>query len=453
MLAVVVASVTSGCAGVTAPPLSPPVPEQWRHLTADRPASVDLHGWWHAFGDPQLDALVDTALQNNLDVAQARERLLASRALAGSQRALYLPHVRGKTEDAIDPDASASFFVAGFDAVWELPLFGRGKASAEQARGAVDAGMADLQAARVSLVAEVVRQWLQLRAAQQSAQVRQALRKARSAQWTLVRARRQLHLASPVDVEQARAALELANAAAAAADAQADAHAQSLAALLGRPEPDPRWFDSEPVPALRSFALSSTPADLLRSRPEIARAQAEVLGAVGRTRMARADLFPKIGIGGSVVWSTNLTTHRETTDNAIASAGPMVEIPLFDWGLREAALEAKNHQLKAAVFAYRQAVLDGVADVETALGELDQARRLEEQANARRRRRFGARRRSPTRACSWDWKAPRRATSALAASAEAQLDVIQARARHGLALVRLYKALGGAPLPANQDVK
>src|SRR5690349_6629805 len=141
----------AGCVATPLPALKPNAPEHWRHAT-DAAARVptDLHGWWHAFGDSQLDALVDQALARNLDVAQAVERLRAARALHRTVDAQFRPQLRAKTEDIPDPDASASFFVVGFDALWELDVFGRGNAERRMAQGDLDAAASDLRGARVS---------------------------------------------------------------------------------------------------------------------------------------------------------------------------------------------------------------------------------------------------------------------------------------------------------------
>ncbi len=446
VLAAVVAIALGGCASTALRPLSPSIPAQWRHTSKAGAAKVDLRGWWHAFHDPQLDALVDTALHDNLDVAAAHEHLLAARALAQTAAAPFLPSVRAKTDDAIDPDASASFLVAGFDAVWEFPLFGRGTASRRQADGNRDAAAADLQQVRVSLVGEVVRDWLELRASQQRKITLAREEDACRQQLTLWQVRERLHLVGANRVAAAEAALAEASAALAEATQAADASAHSLAALLGRPEPNNAWLTPAALPDLGELALATTPADLLRTRPDIARAQADVLSAAGDAGMARANLFPSIGIGGSIVWSTNLTTHRRTNDNAIASAGPVLTIPLFDWGLLEAQSHVKDHELKAAVFAYRQAVLNGVAEVETALGQLEQQRVREQQtmlaASALARAQAATARRVQlgleSRIDQLD--------SALVAD-RATLATINARAARGVAFVSLYKALGGAPLP------
>jgi NodT family efflux transporter outer membrane factor (OMF) lipoprotein len=437
----------AGCAGAPPPKLAPPLPAQWRHDVAAAAAPTDLHGWWHAFGDAQLDALVDAALAGNLNVAQARERLLAARVLRSHEVTHFLPQLHARTEDAIDPDASASFFVAGFDATWELGLFGRAAASRNKSQGQLDAAAADVASARVSLVGEVVREWLALRAAQQREHWLGDIRDMQQEQLTLLRVRQQLQLAPAAAVDSAEAALAQAQAALVEPRLAIDTATQRLAVLLGRNEPDPAWFEPAPLPALGALQLAGTPADLLRSRPEIARAQAEVLSAAGDAGLARAERFPNITIGGSLVWSTDITSYRRTSDRGIYSLGPLIDIPLFDWGMRAAAAHARQHELQAAVLAYRQAVLEGVSDVELALGGLQQQRERERQsaiASAALQRADAA---VATRV-ALRLASPLERTDSRVALEQAQLAEVDARAARGLAYVALFKALGGAPLPA-----
>ncbi|MEI7037393.1 TolC family protein [Fulvimonas yonginensis] len=448
MAAALLATALAGCASVDMPALKQPLPDHWRHtaVAAGTRAPTDLHAWWHVFGDRQLDALVDQALAGNLGVAQAREHVLAARALRRAEARRFRPQLRATTIDAIDPDASASFFVAGFDATWELSLFGRGVASRRVARGDVAAADADLRAARLSLVAEVVRDWLDLRAAQQQLATLDAIRDARQREYASLQVRHRLRLASMDEVDRARAALDQAESAQVEPREAVDASAQQLAVLLGRPEPDPEWFRPAAPPSLGGWRLAAAPADLLRSRPDILRAEADVLRAAGEAGLAHANRYPSLALGGSLVWSTNLQTHRRTSDNALFSSGPIIDIPLFDWGIRAAQDHAKRHELQASVLAYRQAVLQAVAETETALGQLqeraDDERRCADaldaltQADAVVARRVGLRLASPI-----DGDESR------VAREQAELALIQARARRGLAFVALFKALGGAPLP------
>lgn len=437
----------AGCA-TPLPQLAPPVPVQWQHLSgAATSPPTDLHGWWHAFADPQLDALVERALDNNLDVAAAVQRLLAVRTLQQRAHARYLPQLRANTSQAIDPDASASFLVAGFDATWEFGLFGRRTGNRREAQGELDASAADLRSARVTLVAEVVREWIELRTAQQQEQLLLQVTRARQQQLQALQVRERLQLATAGAADQAQAALAQANAALVAPRQAITSSAQQLAVLLGQNQPDAQWLQPGPAPELGAWSLSSAPADLLRTRPEIARAQADVLRAAGDLDLARADRYPSVGLGGSLLWATDLNNNRKNTvNNGIYSLGPVVDIPLFDWGIRIAAANAKGYELQASVLAYRQAVLQGVAEVETALGNLHQQQQREVHDTTA-------------------WQALQRNDQAVQTRvrlhlgspldrAESQVTLVQAaieladaRAAHGLAYVALFKALGGAPLP------
>jgi len=197
----------AGCAAPV-PKLAQPLPAQWQHAVASDPAKpTDLHGWWHAFGDPELDALVDRALANNLDVAQAVERMRAVRAVQRSALTHYLPSLRASTSDVVEPSAHASYQLAGFDASWEFGLFGRAEGSRREARGALDASIADLRTAQVSLVAEVVREWIELRTAQQQEQLLSQINEARQHECELLQVRQHLQLVAPSAVDQAQAAL------------------------------------------------------------------------------------------------------------------------------------------------------------------------------------------------------------------------------------------------------
>jgi outer membrane protein, multidrug efflux system len=447
----------AGCSAAPLPDLKPPLPQNWRNAPAatppGSPAQPDLHNWWQAFNDPGLNAVVERALDGNLDVAAASERLLAVRLLYNHATDKYLPSLRADTNQVIQPDASASYFIAGFDALWEIPFFGALKSTRRVANGNLDAARAQLQGAYVTLVAEVARCWIELRTAQQQAQWLAQVRDADREKLRLVQVRAQLKLASPSDVAAAES--ELARAEMALTDPQRaiEANAQQLAVLLGQDEPDPAWLaDAGTQPELGDWQLTTAPADLLRTRPEIASAEADVLRAAGEAGLSHADIYPHIGLGSSLDWSLNILHHHSffRSGEGIFSVGPVVDMPLFDWGMRVSQAHAKDHELKAAVYAYRQAVLQGVAETETAMSDLQQlhlredaaehaVQALDSSASALdKRRALGL---SSTLA----WQ------DALIAQRNAQLELISARAERDLAYVSLYKALGGAPLPPDND--
>ncbi|MFK2930953.1 efflux transporter outer membrane subunit [Dyella agri] len=440
----------AGCS-VAVPKLEPPIPAQWQHAAASQAAEpTDLRGWWRAFNDPALNALVDQALAHNLDVAQAVERVRAVRVLQQHSGAPYLPYLKASTDQTIDPDASASYLVAGFDASWEFGLFGRAKGAQREAQGQLNASMADLHAARVTLVAEVVRNWIELRTAQQQEALLQQIGELRSHQLELLKIRQRLQLAPAGAVDQAAAAAAQAQAALAAPRQAVNEAAQRLAVLAGQNHPDPAWLQTGPQPQLGAWELPGTPANLLRTRPEIARAEADVLRAAGELGVAHADRFPNIGLDASMVWATDLNNNRaHAVSNGLVTVGPMFSMPLFDWGLREANEHAKSHELKASVLAYRQAVLQGVAEVETALGALQQQQQREQHTLEAWQALQRVDDTLQTRV-KLKLESPLVLTDGQLAANQAAIELAEARAARSLAYVALFKALGGAPLPADE---
>lgn len=440
----------AACVSVRVPKLpSGDLPAQWRNASPELGAKPDLTGWWKHFGDPQLDALVDAALHDNLDVQQAALKLRAARALEDASTAAFRPHLGFNTIEQPNPQNTASYFQAGFDATWEFGLFGRADANGRVAQANSGAAEAGLQSARVSLVAEVVREYLQLRAAQRSEALLDVAAQAARKKVALLRVQERLQLASKLDVQQAAAAAAKAEAQLADPRAAIVQHAQALALLLGRSEPDPSWLAPKPLPELAVGDVDSVPADLLRTRPEIRHAEAQVLQAAGELGIAKADMYPRLALGSSLTFAALVKGRTRLGDvNNTFAIGPIVNIPLFDWGQRRAVRDAREGELQAAVLAYRQAVLQGAAEVETDLAAL----------HASTERVQGARAASAASQDSLSLSEKLQGlgqadglqlADAQIAFTESVLDREQARLARGLAYVALYKALGGAPLPSS----
>ncbi|MBS0193937.1 MAG: efflux transporter outer membrane subunit [Proteobacteria bacterium] len=432
----------------TVPDLHAPVPPQYRHAPTSTDARApDLQSWWHAFGDARLDAIVTQALQDNAGLAQAQARLRAARALAKASGVQFLPEVHFNSLTTPDPDATASYLQINIDAQWEMGLFGRAPSTRRIEQAGIDAAAADQQGARVSLVAEVVRDYLTLRGTQRQTELLEAIRDATATRDRLMRRRRELGLATASELAHADA--ELAQAAAALVEprARADASAQQLAVLCGLPEPPAEWLATAPLPKLDAVAPAVVPADLLRTRPDIHRAEAAVLAAAGELGVARADLYPRLSLLGGMTASSITGGGEFGFGRAVPAIGPIIDIPLFDWGARRARANARDAELAAAVQAYRQTVLEAVGETETALAAW--------QAQGERSDRIGAVVAARTRELEAIDAAHRhgladRADQAAATIvlAQARLDLLEAQQARSLAYVALYKALGGAPMDA-----
>jgi NodT family efflux transporter outer membrane factor (OMF) lipoprotein len=446
----------AACSVAPVPRPDAKVPAAWRNAPAGAAAALgaapDLRGWWRAFGDPDLDGLVERALEGNLALRQSMYRVAAARALAGSSGSAFRPELSAHTFAEPTPDSSASYFQAGFDAKWELGLFGRAESAARIAQA--DAGTAEIDAAaaRVTVVAEVARVYLEWRSAERRLDLLSRIADAARRKGDLVATRERLHLATSADAAAAEAEQGAADAALAEPRLAIERCRQQMAVLLGESESVAIPIASNPGERDESkpdaFAIAETPADLLRTRPEIRRAELEILKAAGELGIARADLYPRLALGGSLTYASRVVGHTRLADtDSIVTFGPLIDIPIFDWGQRRAIVSARDAELEAAVTGYRQAVLEGVAEVETAMATLAQQRKraadLDRVAAALGRndeavatlRRVGL-------ADDIDREA------AIVARLRAELDASDAERERDLAFVALYKALGGAPLPA-----
>lgn len=442
----------AGCMSVPVPDLPGRTPDAWTTVPPAAGAPVDLQHWWKTLADPTLDALVAEALGSNLDLRQASLRLEAARMVAGTWRSGFLPAISAFARPTQDASARDSYYQTGIEAAWEPGLFG----SADSARLLAVAGAGNAEslrnAAQVAVVAGVVRSYLDLAVAQGQLdlRLREEALDARAEQQVATRQR--LALAEPGEAERARARHAASRAAVAQMKEAADSAARALALLLGRDAPDAAWQGIRTLPQLGAFRVQQVPADLLRHRPEVALAEAEVLRAAGEHGQARAALYPRFSLGGSLVYSYNITQNARVHTDSSPSFGAYIDIPLWDWSQRRTREQASEKELDAAVLGYRKAVLESVAEVEGALGSLDRQqssisalRVADEAATAQVRQQ--ARRVALGLSSDFDGLELERAAIGT------QIDLVGAQGMRLLAFVALYRALGGAAPPPMEPIE
>jgi NodT family efflux transporter outer membrane factor (OMF) lipoprotein len=359
---------------------------------------TQLDHWWHGFGDAQLTGLVEQALKQNLDIEMARARIGEARALEGVAGAGSLPQVAAEasvtrqriSENAIPappgagggggsfglPGQEFTTWRAGFDASWELDLFGRNRREREAAAARTGAAVWNRRDAEVSVAAEVAGAYFRLRTLQgriANAETELA-RLARFEQ--LVGARARGGLVTGQDLEQQRSERSAAAAAIPALQARAKAEIHALGVLTGQ-TPDALATrlaaqgtlpPSPPVPP-------GLPSDLLRRRPDIRAAERELAAATADIGVAVADLYPRISLTAApALVSTALGSLLEWGSRSF-TAGAALDWPIFDGGRRRANIEVRNARQQQAMIAYRKAVLVALQDVEDALGRVDGDRR------------------------------------------------------------------------------
>ncbi|MCA3269776.1 MAG: TolC family protein, partial [Thalassospira sp.] len=282
---------------------------------------------------------------------------------------------RTTRDDGSPERANTGTYSIGPKANWEVPLFGRTEAVRQSATADNVIAKEDVEAARLAVRADIAQAYIALRTAQQRLIVIQQIAdlQKRTAALTLIRQRNDL--ASAFDV--ARAEQSAAQSEALIPQAQEAVNRAKLRTmvLLGTTAPDARLDIPANLPALPDAALPSTPADLLRLRPDIRRAEAAVLKQAGELGIARADVYPRLTLEGTLTLAANIIGKPLLpSPSRTAGFAPTLSIPLFDWGQRMANVDARYARLEAETLRYRQTVIEAYAEAETSITSLTQQR-------------------------------------------------------------------------------
>ncbi|SEF57280.1 efflux transporter outer membrane subunit [Thauera chlorobenzoica] len=431
----------------------------WTLPLASEADPAELAHWWSALGDPVLDRLIDTAQAQNLDLRQAMARIEEARALRDRIAGERLPTAsagasvnrRRQSENGPLPigsipglDATQTIYDAGFDATWEVDLFGAKQRALEGASARLQATEIEAQGVRMRIVAEVARTWFTAVGAGYELRTQQATLASLQHTLELVRLRQALGDASAADVDTAYTQWANANALLPDIQTRQRAAVLSLGVLLGTtPERELALLDGPLAPLTLRLLPVGERADILRRRPDVLAAERRLAASTADIGVATAELFPKlsIGIGGGFqALSTGDWFDPSSTRSSIL---PLVSWRLFDGGRVRAEIRAREATEQQAALAYEQAVLAALGDAERALadyhGGLITLERRGMALNAARASHAHAK----TRYTAGDIAL----VDLLAAERslyEAESGVVRAHTNASIQLVALYKALGGS---------
>lgn len=443
---------------------APPLPSQWRDapVGAEQPVS----DWWQRFNDPALNQLVDEALTDGPSVQLAASRLREARALSQSTLTQFLPELLATgtgqysrvVEGDVAPGADRESMLGGYGAQvsWELPLFSIGPATVG-ARGNRQSAEADLRGAKVALAADVAQAYVDLRAAQASYAALSRSVQTSDELARILNISYSAGFASEADAADARRLAESTRTRLPGLVIEIRRAENVLAVLRGRA---PGTEDAQtqtvinqteaPIPHLELAAAPAAPADLLRLRPDVARAEAQTLIAAGALGSARADLLPRLNLTGSITVNDALIGNPAGAGTTIATGTPFISIPLFDWGRRFAVSRQRDAQFDQSLITYRQTVTQAVAEASNALVSLDQGRlRLDSARNAEAAAGITARGSRAAFEAGIQSLADRlRAEQQLI---DASLTRIDAEAQSARAAIATYRAFGGGPSIAAQQ--
>ncbi|HET9389338.1 MAG TPA: efflux transporter outer membrane subunit [Steroidobacteraceae bacterium] len=367
-------------------PLSPP-----------QAAQADLSHWWRQFHDRQLDDLVQRALKSNLDLQVAASRIRQAREQEIVAGAARLPSVSatglaarlhsntnplaglggqpGGSQSNGSSSASAGgpvtfdLYSIGFDATWEVDIFGGVRRGVEAARANTEAAAWQMRDAQVSLSAEVANTYLGLRTTQARLAIRQQSTRHQEELLQLTDARARNGFVTELDVNQQRTQLEATRAEIPELQAQERAAVHALGVLLGQ-EPDSlagELAQETAVPAVPSDLPVGLPSELLRRRPDVRRAERQLAAATAGVGVAVADLYPKFNLLGALSLSASSPGQLLDGSSFKELGAGLVSWPLFAAGKLRANVHATEEQQTQAYLAYRKSVLVALQDAEDSL--------------------------------------------------------------------------------------
>jgi NodT family efflux transporter outer membrane factor (OMF) lipoprotein len=361
--------------------VEPDAPKIWRAemtggLTAGPPDPISLAGWWKTLNDEGLSSLMERAVNGNLDLLEARARVREARALRGVSRAEFFPTLdvevsaaRGLTSENVGVGRDTELYQAGFDAGWELDIFGGIRRRVEASQAELEAELAGMNDVLVSLMAEVALNYIEVRTFQARIAVAEANIKVQEETYSLNLSGYEAGIIDELPVQQSLYNLENTRSLVPSLEEGLSAAKNRLAVLIGE---HPGSLSQElagsgPVPVPPVSVAVGVPADTLRQRPDIRQAERILASQTARIGSATAELYPSFTLSGTFGVESIATGNLFDWASRTWSFGSSALMKLFRSGAIRQNIEVEDARLEQALIQYRSAVLGALEEVENAL--------------------------------------------------------------------------------------
>lgn len=364
-------------------------PAQWTESQEKAGAALALEeiAWWKAFGDPVLNGLIEQAAKTNLDLQQARERIVQARADVTKAGAAALPSVEATgsvtrsqggtstiTSGSSSPESLATvagtIFQAGFDASWEIDVFGGTRRSVEAARARLEASVEDLRSTLLTLLGDVAKNYADLRANQAQLEITRRNVEAQQQTVEVTRERFKLGLTTYLDVAQAEAQKASTESNLPTIEASIKQSIHRLGILLGK---EPNALKAElsairAIPRPNGVMATGLPSDLLARRPDLRQAERQLAAASADIGVATAELYPKFDLtAGLGLQGTDMSKFLKISSGRYWSVVPGVTWNLFDGGKARATVKNKRAVYEENLAKYRSSFIKALEEVENGL--------------------------------------------------------------------------------------
>jgi multidrug efflux system outer membrane protein len=335
-------------------------------------APAALTAWWTNFSDPGLVSLIDEGFRTNLDLKIAEASLRAARASRGIVAGSLWPTLAGTGSYIRGANGAApagDTFATGLDAAWELDVFGGNRRNVESANATIVAQQENLHDVRVTLSAEIALDYIQLRSYQEQIAIAQDNLKSEERTAELTRKKLAAGFVSALDVANAEAQVATTASAIPVLEISATQTIYALSVLLARAPGDllEQLSTPRPVPLTPPQVPVGLPSDLLRRRPDIREAEAQLHAATAQIGVAKADYFPQFSLTGNINYQSDLVRTLFAGSSRLWGVGPSVTWNIFQGGAISANVRLQRELTTEAYLTYRKTILTALQEVENAL--------------------------------------------------------------------------------------
>lgn len=364
------------------------ISEDWLKQDAAVLKQGDYLEWWKLFEDPVLEQLIETAYRQNLDLQIAGVRILEARAQLGIARGSLFPQKQevgaGISLDRASENSDLEYvasgintygtFQMGFDALWEIDIWGRFRRGIESADAKLAMSIADYDSFLVSLTAEVAATYVQIRTFQQRLKLANENEKIEQQSLHITEVRLKNGLSTELDVQQAKALLYATRALISSLEVGLRHSKNAMSILLGVPAYNlPEVLhESASIPSAQDEITVGIPANMLRRRPDVRREEMKAAAQSAMIGVAKADLFPRFTLRGAIGVENSSSKAIDmfsifNMKSLAATVGPTVSWPILNYGRLKNNIRVQDARFQQSLIAYHNTVLRAVQEVEDAM--------------------------------------------------------------------------------------
>ncbi|UCE63917.1 MAG: efflux transporter outer membrane subunit [Nitrospirota bacterium] len=361
------------------PPVDTPAVHRSEPLNALSPGSLANLPWWELFRDEQLQNLIEAALDENKDLRLAAARVDEARAQLGVSRSALGPQVGGTASarqerisgvqfpGAEGSDLEVTAYTTNIDVSYEVDVWGRLRRGTEAAQAELLATEEARRAVVMGLVSKVAQAYFELRALDLELEIAKRTLQSREESFKLVSLRHEAGIASDLDLRRAEGEMSTTAAVIPNLERQIGLKENALRILLGRNPGSIKRGNSLSDQTFPMDVPDGLPSDLLEQRPDIRQAEQALVAANANIGVAKAAYFPRIILTGSRGQQSSDLNNLFVGPNRTWGFGPAVSVPIFDAGKRRSNLEATEARQQQALIQYEQAIQQAFREVDDAL--------------------------------------------------------------------------------------